>query len=85
LQQPLGAIATDEGPQAQDAMTRLSTKKGPGRALMVLALALIGVTAVTALAWAAGPRPWELGMQPPATPVKDRLSAFHDELLVIIF
>src|SRR5262249_22128673 len=31
------------------------------------------------------PRPWELGMQPPATPVKERIHEFHDELLVIIF
>jgi len=35
-------------------------------------------------AGAAEPKPWQLGFQPPATPVKDRLSAFHDELLVII-
>jgi cytochrome c oxidase subunit 2 len=48
-------------------------------------LVLLGVVALAAGAWAEGPRPWELGMQPPATPVKDRLSAFHDELLVIIF
>jgi cytochrome c oxidase subunit 2 len=34
--------------------------------------------------WAAEPHPWQLGMQPPATPVKDRLNAFHNELLVII-
>ena len=33
---------------------------------------------------AAEPKPWQLGFQPPATPVKDRLSAFHDELLIII-
>ena len=46
---------------------------------------LIGITAFAALAWADGPWRWEIGMQPPATPVKDRLSAFHDELLVIIF
>jgi cytochrome c oxidase subunit 2 len=67
-------------------MTRLTTTKVPARALFVLVFAGIAITAVTALAWADGaPRPWQLGMQPPATPVKDRLSAFHDELLVIIF
>src|SRR5262249_17887146 len=38
----------------------------------------------TAVAGAAEPKPWQLGFQPPATPVKDRLSAFHDELLIII-
>lgn len=66
-------------------MTRFSTKKVPARALVVLGLALTGCAAVAALAWADAPRPWEFGMQAPATPVKDRLSAFHDELLVIIF
>ncbi len=55
------------------------------RALTVAALAVIGVAAVAAVAWSAQPRPWELGMQPPATPVKERLSAFHDVLQVIIF
>lgn len=48
-------------------------------------LAGVGIAATAAIAWAEGPRPWQLGMQAPATPVKDRLSAFHDELLVIIF
>src|SRR5438046_3722328 len=66
-------------------MTRLFTRKAAARASLVLGLAVAGVVAVAALAWAEGPRPWELGMQPPATPVKDRLTAFHDELLVIIF
>jgi cytochrome c oxidase subunit 2 len=65
-------------------MTRLLTSKITSKALIAVALALIGITAVTAVAWAEGPRPWELGMQPPATPVKERLSAFHDDLLVII-
>src|SRR5215467_6079395 len=65
-------------------MTKLFERKVAVRALVTLALVLIGVSAVAALAWAEGPRPWEIGMQPPATPVKDRLSAFHDELLVII-
>jgi cytochrome c oxidase subunit II len=51
----------------------------------VLAVAAIAITAASAIAWAEGPRPWEIGMQPPATPVKERLSEFHDELLVIIF
>src|SRR5437660_73676 len=49
----------------------------------LLSIAL-GVTSVAAAAGAAEPRPWQFGMQPPATPVKERLSAFHDELLIII-
>jgi len=50
----------------------------------MLVLALAGVAAVAGLAWADQPRPWQLGMQPPATPVKERIHEFHDELLVII-
>ena len=66
-------------------MTSLLTRKFPVKTCVAVAFALIGVTAIAALAWADAPRPWELGMQAPATPVKDRLSAFHDELLIIIF
>jgi cytochrome c oxidase subunit II len=66
-------------------LTGLLTRKRGVRALVVLAVALILVGGLAAAAWAAQPRPWELGMQPPATPVKDRLNAFHNELLVIIF
>jgi cytochrome c oxidase subunit 2 len=47
-------------------------------------LALVGIGAPGAAGWAAQPRPWELGMQPSATPVHDHIAAFHDELLVII-
>src|SRR5260370_26426421 len=62
----------------------LLTKRRTARVWAVFALAAIGVAAISAIACAAGPQPWKIGMQPPATPVKDRLSAFHDELLVII-
>jgi cytochrome c oxidase subunit 2 len=60
------------------------TKKATARALLGCALGVIGVVAIIAVAGAAEPKPWQLGFQPPATPVKDRLSAFHDELLIII-
>ncbi|HEV7997913.1 MAG TPA: cytochrome c oxidase subunit II [Stellaceae bacterium] len=66
-------------------LTGLLTKKRAAQVLIVLALAVAATGALAAVAWAAQPRPWELGMQPPATPVKDRLNAFHNELLVIIF
>jgi cytochrome c oxidase subunit 2 len=62
----------------------LFTGKLAARAPLLLTLALIGISVVARFAWAEGPQPWEMGMQPPATPVKDRLTAFHDELLVII-
>jgi cytochrome c oxidase subunit 2 len=64
-------------------LTRLLTTK-TARALVLLTLGVIGIAAITAVAGAAEPKPWQLGFQPPATPVKDRLSAFHDELLIII-
>jgi cytochrome c oxidase subunit II len=63
---------------------RLSTRKAMARAVLVLVLAVVGVVAIAAVAGAAEPKPWEIGFQPPATPVKDRLSAFHDDLLMPI-
>jgi cytochrome c oxidase subunit II len=65
--------------------TGMLTKKRVVRVLLVLALALVATGAIAEIARAAQPLPWEMGMQPPATPVKDRLNAFHNELLVIIF
>lgn len=62
-------------------LERLSTKKATATALSVLAFGMIGIASI---AGAAEPKPWEIGMQPPATPVRDQLSAFHDELLIII-
>jgi len=65
-------------------LARLLTTKATARALLTLVLGVIGIVAVAAVAGAAEPKPWELGFQPSATPVKERLSAFHDELLIII-
>jgi cytochrome c oxidase subunit 2 len=63
-------------------MLRLKTwLKEKGWARLVLAL---GAMCIAAIAGAAEPRPWQIGMQPPATEVDDRLSTFHDALLVII-
>jgi len=42
------------------------------------------MAALAAAGWAAEPRPWQLGMQPSATPVHEQLNAMHDELLVVI-
>jgi len=66
-------------------LTELQTKKSFARAALVLSLAMVVIVSLAAMAWAEAPRPWEIGMQPPATPVKDRLNAFHNELLVITF
>jgi cytochrome c oxidase subunit II len=65
-------------------LTRLLTTKAMARALLTSALGVIGSLSAVTIAGAAEPKPWQLGFQPPATPVKDRLSAFHDELLIII-
>src|SRR5437667_1300624 len=63
-------------------MLRLKTwLKEKGWARLALAL---GAMCIAAVAGAAEPRPWQFGMQPPATEVDDRLSTFHDVLLVII-
>jgi cytochrome c oxidase subunit II len=62
----------------------LSGVCGPGSRLLPAVIAF-GVPVFAGVARAAEPRPWEIGMQPAATPVSDRLDAFHNELLVIIF
>ncbi|MBV9862273.1 MAG: cytochrome c oxidase subunit II [Alphaproteobacteria bacterium] len=51
---------------------------------VVLAVALLGIAGLATLAGAAEPHPWQLGMQEPATPIKEHIDALHDELLVII-
>ncbi len=60
-------------------------KRWGRRALRLTAFAMVAAAAPAVAAVVAEPRPWQLGMQPPATPVLEQLSAFHDELLVIIF
>ena len=57
------------------------TRGGAVRACLVVGAVLV---ALATAGWAAEPHPWQLGMQPPATPVKERIHAFHNELLVII-
>jgi cytochrome c oxidase subunit II len=64
-------------------MMRLTTSIIRGWARIGIAMAL--ASAPLALAAAAEPRPWQLGFQPSATPVHERLNTLHDELLVITF
>jgi cytochrome c oxidase subunit 2 len=60
--------------------------KRPGpRVLRLGAFAIVAGAALIVAASAAEPRPWQFGMQPPASSVQERLTSFHDELLVIIF
>ena len=51
------------------------------RFLSALAIALAGATAT---AFAAAPEPWQLGLQPAATPVAEQLHSLHNGLLVVI-
>ena len=55
------------------------------RAGATLALALAGIAGFAAAGLAAEPQPWEIGMQPPATPINDYMNWFNNELTVIIF
>ena len=65
-------------------LTRSITRSAAARASVVTVLVLAGMAALTAVAGATEPRPWQLGLQPSATPVHERLATMHDELLVVI-
>jgi cytochrome c oxidase subunit 2 len=52
------------------------------RACLVLGLALVVIAAFCAVGWAQQPHPWQLGMQPPATPVKERIHFLHNIILM---
>jgi cytochrome c oxidase subunit II len=64
---------------------RLTTRKTAFQLLTALTAGVVATTAFVATAAAEQPHDWQIGMQPAATLVKERLSAFHDELQVIIF
>ena len=53
------------------------------RACLAMGLALV-LLAVFSAAWAQQPHPWQLGMQPPATPVKERIHFLHNDILMPI-
>lgn len=61
----------------------LWTRRWAGR-LLALGLVLLAVALCVHPALATEPQPWEMGMQPPATPVKERIHQLHNLLLVII-
>jgi cytochrome c oxidase subunit II len=62
----------------------LGAKAGSMRIFALLALAILAGFALAPAVFAAEPQAWQIGMQPPATPVKDRLQGLHNELVVII-
>ncbi|HET7680470.1 MAG TPA: cytochrome c oxidase subunit II [Xanthobacteraceae bacterium] len=51
---------------------------------IALAVVFAGLAAGAGTALAAQPQPWELGLQPAATPVMEQIAGFHDFLLYII-
>jgi cytochrome c oxidase subunit 2 len=53
---------------------------------LIAGAVLVGAVLVgcAGAALAAQPHPWQMTFQPPATPITERVDAFHDELLVII-
>jgi len=63
---------------------QLSAKKATARALLGYAGAFIGFVMGAPIVRAAQPQPWEIAMQPAATPVRDELSALHDHILMPI-
>jgi len=61
----------------------LWTRRWPGR-LLALGLVLLALALCMDPAFATEPHPWEMGMQPPGSPVKHRIHDLHNLLLVII-
>jgi cytochrome c oxidase subunit 2 len=55
------------------------------RALAVVGTAGGGAVSTTGAAMASQPKPWQIGLQPAATPVMAEITSFHNLLLVIIF
>ncbi|MFN0262592.1 cytochrome c oxidase subunit II [Tepidamorphus sp. 3E244] len=66
-------------------MQRFSFLTGPSaRALAALVAVVAAVATFGGAAHAAQPEPWQLGLQPAASPVMDFISWFHNYILVII-
>jgi cytochrome c oxidase subunit 2 len=66
------------------AFLRHSRSTSPAALIVGAVVLLVALGAVAGVALADQPHPWQFGMQEPATPVKDRIHTFHNELLVII-
>jgi cytochrome c oxidase subunit 2 len=82
-----GPVVRWDEAEAAGAMVRLTRwlAERPERVRALLAgAAAAGAAGSAAGARAAEPHPWQLGFQPPATPVQARLEAFNNELTVII-
>jgi cytochrome c oxidase subunit 2 len=58
--------------------------KNLGRALSAAVITVAAWGAATTDAWAQAPRPWEMGMQPAFSPVKERMISLHSLVLWIV-
>ena len=94
-EQRLRAARREVGRSGRARRMRASAAKGSCRDMVRLTTAMtrktaaalcvgLGLALCASVALADQPHPWQLGMQPPATPVTERIHAFHNELLVII-
>ncbi len=52
--------------------------------LIASAVVFMGIAASGGMAFAAQPQPWEMGLQPAASPVMEQIIGFHTILLIII-
>src|SRR5207302_386349 len=85
----LGQRASSPERGCKDMLLRL-TRLIPRSCAVRVALAAAAMAGLTAAGWAAEPQPWQMNLQPPATPVMEQLAAFHNGLwppglLVITF
>ena len=83
-----GALRGMPGACRQDEGTRpMVRRRGIGTAAIAAALAAAAAVMAPFAAFADAveePQPWQMGMQPAATPVREHIDALHNELLVII-
>lgn len=68
-----------------DGVTKAIWGRLPTRFASAAAALWAGLMLRAGQGWASEPKPWEIGMQPAATPITQHIDAFHNELLVIIF
>jgi cytochrome c oxidase subunit II len=82
----VASLAAGTGDQPRRTFGERISIVTPLRNAFLAVCALLGAPAafLPGVAGAAQPRPWEIGMQPAATPVMHELESFHNILLVVI-
>ena len=87
---PRGCPSADPRRKAKEHGVRgMKSGRSAAKALRIVALSLLFALAAVPFAFAQSPpttepHNWQLGFQQAATPVKERIASFHDELLIII-